>query len=92
MTHLALLDSFTRAKKLYRKLPTEVRDRVHGLGIDGIIDGLLEGSGTLRSCQEAMTALVERWSDCMHTFHFQFGEMTITSLNFAAITGFTFVG
>ena len=92
MTYLVLPSSFTGAKKLYRGLPAEVRDRVRGLGFDGIIDGLLEGSGTLRSCQEVMTALVERWSDCMHTFQFPFREMTIMPLDFATITGFSFAG
>ena len=65
-----LSSSFTGAKKLYRGLPEEVRDRVHGLRFDGIIDGLLEGPGMLQSRQAVMTSLVERWSDCTHTFHF----------------------
>ncbi|KAI8572049.1 hypothetical protein RHMOL_Rhmol01G0168100 [Rhododendron molle] len=33
-----------------------------------------------------MTALAERWWDTTNTFHFRFGEMTVTPLDFAAIT------
>ena len=91
-THLVLPSSFTRAKKLYWGLPVEVRDWVYGLGFDGIIDGLLEGPGKLLSRQATMTTLMERWSDCTHTFHFQFREITITPLDFTAIIGFAFIG
>ncbi|CAB4308832.1 unnamed protein product [Prunus armeniaca] len=35
-----------------------------------------------------LVALVERWWDTTHTFHFdKVGEMTMTSTNFAAIRG-----
>ncbi|CAB4278455.1 unnamed protein product [Prunus armeniaca] len=35
-----------------------------------------------------LVALVERWWDTTHTFHFdEVGEMTMTSTNFAAIRG-----
>ncbi|KAI8530379.1 hypothetical protein RHMOL_Rhmol11G0053600 [Rhododendron molle] len=34
-----------------------------------------------------MTALAERWWDTTNTFHLRFGEMTVTPLDFAAITG-----
>ena len=37
-----------------------------------------------------MCALVERWMDTTHTFHLPFGEMTITSLDFATITDMSF--
>lgn len=33
-----------------------------------------------------MVALVERWHDTTNTFHFPVGEMTVTPLDFAAIT------
>ena len=39
-----------------------------------------------------MTTLVERWSDYTLTFHFQFREMTIKSLDYTTIIGFTFAG
>ncbi|KDP46665.1 hypothetical protein JCGZ_10974 [Jatropha curcas] len=37
-------------------------------------------------------ALMERWNDCTHTFVFGFGEMTLTPVDYAAITGLRFVG
>ena len=82
MTHLPLLGSFNRAKKLNQKVFMEVRDRVCGLAFDGILDSLLEGLEMLRSHQGAMTVLVERWSNCTQTFHFQFGEMMIMPIDF----------
>ncbi|KDP30406.1 hypothetical protein JCGZ_18149 [Jatropha curcas] len=32
-------------------------------------------------------ALMEQWNDCTHTFVFGFGEMTLTLVDYAAITG-----
>ncbi|KDP25902.1 hypothetical protein JCGZ_23738 [Jatropha curcas] len=40
----------------------------------------------------AMYALMERWNDCTHTFIFGFGEMTLTPVDYAAITGLRFTG
>ncbi|KDP46981.1 hypothetical protein JCGZ_02417 [Jatropha curcas] len=37
-------------------------------------------------------ALMERWNDCTHTFVFDFGEMTLTPVDYAAITGLRFAG
>ncbi|KDP21742.1 hypothetical protein JCGZ_03278 [Jatropha curcas] len=37
-------------------------------------------------------ALMERWNDCTHTFIFRFGEMTLTPVDYAAITGLRFTG
>ncbi|KDP22941.1 hypothetical protein JCGZ_01810 [Jatropha curcas] len=37
-------------------------------------------------------ALMERWNDCTHTFVFGFGEMTLTPVDYAAITGLSFTG
>ncbi|KDP35492.1 hypothetical protein JCGZ_10955 [Jatropha curcas] len=37
-------------------------------------------------------ALMERWNDCTHTFVFGFGEMTLTLVDYAAITGLRFTG
>ena len=63
---------------------------VAGLGFDGIIASLTYGSYT--SSQAAMCALIERWMDTTHTFHLPFGEMIVTPLDFAAITGLSFSG
>ena len=67
-----------------------MKQMVAGLGFDGIITLLTYGSYT--SGQAAMYALIERWMDTTHTFHLPFGEMTITPLDFAAITGLSFSG
>ena len=61
---------------------------VAGKGFDGIISTLTYGS--YASSQATMCALVERWMDTMHTFHLPLGEMTITPLDFAAITRLSF--
>ncbi|KDP44428.1 hypothetical protein JCGZ_16261 [Jatropha curcas] len=37
-------------------------------------------------------ALMERWNDCTHTFIFGFGEMTLTPVDYTAITGLGFDG
>ncbi|KDP36500.1 hypothetical protein JCGZ_09345 [Jatropha curcas] len=37
-------------------------------------------------------ALMERWNDCTLTFIFGFGEMTLTPVDYAAITGLCFTG
>ncbi|KDP20542.1 hypothetical protein JCGZ_04946 [Jatropha curcas] len=37
-------------------------------------------------------ALMERWNDCTHTFVFGFDEMTLTPVDYAAITGLRFAG
>ena len=63
---------------------------VAGLGFDGIIASLTYGS--YASSQAAMCALIERWMDTSHTFHLPFSEMTVTPLDFAAITGLSFSG
>ena len=41
----------------------------------------------VRVDRAVLTALAERWWDTTNTFHFQFEEMTVTPLDFAAITG-----
>ncbi|KDP27408.1 hypothetical protein JCGZ_20838 [Jatropha curcas] len=33
---------------------------------------------------------MERWNDCTHTFIFGFGEMTLTPVDYTAITGLSF--
>ncbi|KDP22901.1 hypothetical protein JCGZ_01969 [Jatropha curcas] len=37
-------------------------------------------------------SLMEQWNDCTHTFVFGFGEMTLTPMDYAAITGLRFTG
>ena len=39
-----------------------------------------------------MYALIEQWMGTTHTFHLPFGDITITPLDFTAITGLSFSG
>ena len=59
-------------------------------GFDDIIASLTYG--LYASSQAAMCALIEQWMDTTHTFHLPFGELTITPLDFVAITGLSFSG
>ena len=65
-----------------------MKQMIAGKGFNCIISTLIYSS--YASSQAAMCTLVERWIDTTHTFHLSFGEMTITPLDFAAITGLNF--
>ncbi|KAH7864252.1 hypothetical protein Vadar_027471 [Vaccinium darrowii] len=67
----------------YRALPSRVRALVDASGFTTFIRLLT----VTRTDRKLIRALVERWWDTTNTFHFRFGEMTITPLDFAAITG-----
>jgi hypothetical protein len=67
----------------YRALPSSVRALVDASGFTIFIRLLT----VTRTDRRLIRALVERWWDTTNTFHFRFGEMTITPLDFAAITG-----
>ena len=67
----------------YRRLPQVVRGLVDAAGFTVFIRILLP----TRMDRKLVRALVEHWWDTTNTFHFRFGEMTITPLDFAAITG-----
>ncbi|KAI8568017.1 hypothetical protein RHMOL_Rhmol02G0165900 [Rhododendron molle] len=41
----------------------------------------------VRVDRAVLTALTERWWDTTNTFHFRFREMTVTLIDFTAITG-----
>ncbi|KAH7858103.1 hypothetical protein Vadar_020029 [Vaccinium darrowii] len=72
-----------RSLEYYRALPSRVRALVDASGFTVFIRLLT----VTRTDRKLIRALVERWWDTTNTFHFRFGEMTITPLNFAAITG-----
>ncbi len=67
----------------YQGLPGSVRELVDAAGFSVFIRTLLP----TRMDRKLVRALVERWWDTTNSFHFQFGEMTITPLDFAATTG-----
>ncbi|KAH7861341.1 hypothetical protein Vadar_024837 [Vaccinium darrowii] len=67
----------------YRALPLRVRALVDASGFTIFIRLLT----VTRTDRKLIRALVERRWDTTNTFHFRFGEMTITPLDFAAIIG-----
>ncbi|KAI8542707.1 hypothetical protein RHMOL_Rhmol08G0159900 [Rhododendron molle] len=69
--------------KYFRELPRRVRELVEEAGFEPFIQLLT----AVRVDRAVMTALAERWWDTTNMFHFHFGEMTVTPLDFAAITG-----
>ena len=85
---IQLVGSFNKVSLYNQGLPSCVKRMVAGLGFDGIITLLTYGSYT--SSQAAICALIEQWMDTTHTFHLPFGKMTITPLDFAAITDLSF--
>ncbi|XP_058225789.1 uncharacterized protein LOC131334672 isoform X2 [Rhododendron vialii] len=68
---------------LYRGLPERVRRLVDEAGFGQFIPTLMQ----TKNDHAVLTALAERWQDTSNTFHFPVGEMTVTPLDFAAITG-----
>ncbi|KAI8572216.1 hypothetical protein RHMOL_Rhmol01G0180900 [Rhododendron molle] len=69
--------------KYFKELPRRVRELVEEAGFGPFIQLLT----AVMVDHAVMTALAERWWDTTNTFHFRFGEMTVTPLDFAAITG-----
>ncbi|XP_058217451.1 protein MAINTENANCE OF MERISTEMS-like [Rhododendron vialii] len=67
----------------FRALPERVRALVEAAGFGPFVQLLT----VVRVDRVVLTALAERWWDTTNTFHFWFGEMTVTPLDFAAITG-----
>ena len=87
---IQLPGSFNKVSSYYQGLPPCVKQMVTEKGFDGIISALTYSS--YASSQAIICALIERWMDTMHTFHLCLGEMTVTPLDFAAITGLSFFG
>ncbi|KAI8530523.1 hypothetical protein RHMOL_Rhmol11G0066000 [Rhododendron molle] len=67
----------------FKALPQRVRALVEEASFGPFIQLLT----TVRVDHAVLTALKERWWDTTNTSHFQFEEMTMTPLDFAAITG-----
>ncbi|KDP36684.1 hypothetical protein JCGZ_07902 [Jatropha curcas] len=79
--------SATDASTFWDLLDLPMRARVVAVGFGDYAAGL-------RRTQPRFPryALMERWNDCTHTFVFGFGEMTLTPMDYAAITGLRFTG
>ncbi|KDP26193.1 hypothetical protein JCGZ_22689 [Jatropha curcas] len=82
--------SATDASAFWDLLDPPMRARVVAVGFRDYAAGLHR---TQPRFPPAMRyALMERWNDCTHTFIFGFGEMTLTPVDYAAITGLRFTG
>ncbi|KDP41045.1 hypothetical protein JCGZ_03577 [Jatropha curcas] len=82
--------SATDASAFWDLLDPSMRARV-------IVAGFGDYAAGLRRTQSRFPpamryALMERWNDCTHTFVFGFGEMTLTPVDYATITGLRFIG
>lgn len=67
----------------FEALPARERELVEAAGFGPFIQLLT----IVRVDHVVLTVLTERWWDTTNSFHFRFGEMTITPLDFAVITG-----
>ncbi|KDP42763.1 hypothetical protein JCGZ_23703 [Jatropha curcas] len=82
--------SATDASTFWDLLDPPMRSRVVAAGFGDYAAGLRR---TQPRFPPAMRyALMERWNDCTHTFVFKFGEMTLTPVDYTAITGLRFTG
>ncbi|KDP36645.1 hypothetical protein JCGZ_07863 [Jatropha curcas] len=82
--------SSTDTSAFWDLLDPHMRDRVIAAGFGDYAAGLHR---TQPRFSPAMRyTLMERWNDCTHTFVFGFGEMTLTPVDYAAITGLRFTG
>ena len=71
-------------------LPEPAQARVRDAGFMDFISGLR--SSTPHFSRRWRYALLERWNDVTKSFHFGFGEMTITPADFTALSGLGFEG
>lgn len=70
---------------MWELLPSEGRDLIRG----SYLGRFIEEAATKKFVRspDIMVALRERWWDSTHTFHFPWGEMTMTPTDFTYITG-----
>ncbi|KAI8021479.1 Protein MAIN-LIKE 2, partial [Camellia lanceoleosa] len=74
----------TAARDWYAELPEAVRDLVDRAGFGAFCVGL----SRCPASRTLLAALVERWWDTTNSFHFSTtGDMTMTPLDFAILTG-----
>ena len=78
------------AAAFWSLLPEPAKARVRETGFADFIDGLR--SSTPHFSRRWRYALLERWNDVTKSFHFSFGEMTITPSDFTALSGLGFEG
>ena len=67
----------------YGLLPEAVKERVHTAGFRDFMTVI----SPVQRSTDVLKAFAERWWATTNTFHFSFGEMTITPLDFSMLTG-----
>ncbi|KDP23069.1 hypothetical protein JCGZ_01164 [Jatropha curcas] len=82
--------SSTDASAFWDLLDPPMRARVVAAGFGDYVAGLHRTQP--RFLPAMRYALMEQWNDCTHTFIFDFGEMTLTPVDYTAITGLGFDG
>ena len=75
--------SYTDLISWYGLLPDVVKERVQAAGFGDFITVL----SPVQRSTDVLKALAERWWATTNTFHFSFGEMTVTPLDFSMLTG-----
>lgn len=74
----------------WERCPFDVSMLIHYMGFGPFLDSLV-GAPQRRSLI-ILSALAQYWWDTTNTFHFSFGEMTMTPLNFHTLGGLPFEG
>lgn len=74
-----------KARGWWEKLHPAVKSLVEEAGFRGLVASL-HGNDSRRDLA-ALIALVERWQDTTHTFHFRWGEVTFTPRDLFVLTG-----
>ncbi|KAI8572764.1 hypothetical protein RHMOL_Rhmol01G0225600 [Rhododendron molle] len=69
--------------KFWERLPAAVKGIVREAGFGEFVGILMRASND----HQLVRALAKRWWDMTNSFHFTFSEMTVTPLDFSAITG-----
>ncbi|KDP27770.1 hypothetical protein JCGZ_19976 [Jatropha curcas] len=82
--------SSTDASAFWDLLDRPMRARVIAAGFGDYAAGLLRTQPRFPLAMRY--ALMDQWNDCTHTFVFGFSEMTLTPVDYAAITSLRFIG
>ncbi|KDP26185.1 hypothetical protein JCGZ_22681 [Jatropha curcas] len=82
--------SSTDASAFWDLLDPPMRARVIAVGFGDYAAGLRRTQPHFPPAMQY--TLMEWWNDCTHTFVFRFNEMTLTLVDYAAITGLRFTG
>ena len=82
--------NFSGARSSYDTFPDIIRNRICDTKFEGFILTFPSEKG--RTDYQPLHALMERWSESMHTFQLPFREYTLDPVSFAAITSVACAG